>query len=47
MERLDTSYGRCTIFSLWVAAEMAPMASGIIAIEDLCFNGIIRSFQIL
>lgn len=47
MERLDTIYGRCNIFSLWVAAEMAAIAPGTIAIEDLCFNGIIRSLQIL
>jgi hypothetical protein len=47
MERLDTIYGRCNIFSLWVAAEMAAMAPGTIASEDLCFNGIIRSLQIL
>jgi hypothetical protein len=41
MERLDTIYGRCNIFPLWVAAEMAAMAPGTIAIEDPCCNGII------
>jgi hypothetical protein len=42
---VDTLYARSNILSLWVAADMAEIATGTIAIEDLCFNGIMRSLQ--